>query len=126
MTSKPEYSNRNYLALENASKPEAVYPCVRRGCFQFVDVPDSDIQRRVATPCAPAPSPAIVGAVKPAAPVSIWVADLRCGEARDCIGKSLYSPDRAALEGALRSWSAAGGGRHGVVRPIAPGEQIQY
>ena len=126
MTSKPEYSNRNYLALENASKPEAVYPCVRRGCSQFVDVEGSEIQSRVSTPCAPGLSPAVVGAKVPPAPVSVWVADLRCGGARDCVGQKLFSGDRVALEGALRSWTAVGGGRGGVVRPRAQGEEITY
>jgi len=126
MTSKPEYRNRNYLALENASKPEAVYPCVRRGCFQFVDVEGSEIQRRVATPCAAVESPTIVGAAKPPAPVSIWVADLRCGGARDCVPQNLYSPVKTAMQGAVDAWTRAGFGRYGVVRPIAPGEQITY
>ena len=126
MTAKPEYRNRNYLALENASKPEAVYPCVRRGCVQLTDVADSNIQKLVATPCAVEATPPFAGKPKVVAAVGTWVLESRCGAARDYIGGSSYYSSEAAAAKASVAWAAAGGGRYSVIRPLAEGEQINY
>ena len=126
MTSAPEYSNRNYLALENANKQAKLVFCIRRGCVRMQDVPNSTAQ--IAVPTGPCASAASISQQQrtPATAVAVWVVQTGCGSDRDCLPSLSYWNNRAAADlsaaGFLRSFPR----RTATVRPLRPGEQISY